>query len=214
MAALYVDPKGVYANLEGVEVWDEARDARKYAGPWPVVAHPPCARWCQLAGLVESRYPYLKAGEDGGCFEAALAAVRRWGGVLEHPAYTKAWPAFGLQKPNRNGGWQKTVDGGWVCLVGQSAYGHRARKSTWLYAVVDGVPQALDWKRPVGSHTMSWLTNHGGRWARMGKKERNHTPPAFRDALLQLARNAPAGEGRAALEAALSGGFNPLRGHR
>src|SRR5437588_11753206 len=63
VAALYVDPNGVYANLPGVEVWDEARDARLYAGPWPVVAHPPCARWCRLAGFVESRFGY-KRGDD------------------------------------------------------------------------------------------------------------------------------------------------------
>ncbi len=41
VAALYVDPKGVYANLPGVEVWDEEPDARLYDGPHPVVVHPP-----------------------------------------------------------------------------------------------------------------------------------------------------------------------------
>lgn len=50
VAALYVDPKGVYAGLPDVEVWDEARDARTYAGPWPVVAHPP------LRALVPARF--------------------------------------------------------------------------------------------------------------------------------------------------------------
>src|SRR5882724_1290668 len=54
VAALYVDPNGVYANLPGVEVWDEARDARQYAGPWPVVAHPPCASWSAWAGMREA----------------------------------------------------------------------------------------------------------------------------------------------------------------
>ena len=39
VAALYVEPDGPYAGLDGVEVWDEARDARTYAGPQPVVAH-------------------------------------------------------------------------------------------------------------------------------------------------------------------------------
>jgi hypothetical protein len=78
---------GVYFGLPDVDPWDEARDARLYAGPWPVVAHPPCSRWCQYAGLVQARYGYRK-GDDGGTFEAALGAVRTWGGVLEHPAFS------------------------------------------------------------------------------------------------------------------------------
>src|SRR3990167_2297049 len=104
VAALFVDPRVVYSGLPDVEVWCEQRDARLYAGPWPVVAHPPCARWCRLAGLVEARWGH-KRGEDGGCFEAALRAVRTWGGVLEHPAYRDAWDAFGLPVPPRHGGW-------------------------------------------------------------------------------------------------------------
>jgi hypothetical protein len=45
IAALYVQRGGVYCGLPDVEPWDEERDARKYVGPWPVVAHPPCQRW-------------------------------------------------------------------------------------------------------------------------------------------------------------------------
>src|SRR5438874_11557399 len=70
VAALYVDPKGVYANLPDVEVWDEARDARQYGGPYPVVAHPPCAAWCRWAALRE-RDGYGRRGDDGGMFESA-----------------------------------------------------------------------------------------------------------------------------------------------
>ena len=64
VAALYVDPHGVYANLPDVELWDETRDARSYDGPWPVVAHPPCARWCQLASVNETRWG-TPIGDDG-----------------------------------------------------------------------------------------------------------------------------------------------------
>ena len=135
IAALYVEPNGPYAHLEDVEVWDEARDARTYAGPHPVVAHPPCARWSVLAGLVEAVHGH-KRGEDGGCFAAALAAVRNYGGLLEHPAQSAAWRSFGLNRPPSCGGWVNADWlGGWTCCVAQRNYGHRARKRTWLYAV-------------------------------------------------------------------------------
>lgn len=82
IAALFVQTGGAYFGLRGVDPWDEARDARKYQGPHPVVAHPPCSRWCRLAGLVEARWGY-KRGEDGGCFASALASELRWGSELD-----------------------------------------------------------------------------------------------------------------------------------
>ena len=45
IAALFVETDGVYFNVPGVDPWDESRDARKYSGSHPVVAHPPCQRW-------------------------------------------------------------------------------------------------------------------------------------------------------------------------
>lgn len=135
IAALYVATRGVYFGLKGVDPWDEKRDARLYAGPWPVVAHPPCQRW----GRYWHGGPLAKArktrGDDGGCFAAALAAVRRWGGVLEHPEASAAWRAYGLLEPPYSGGWVNAdFEGGWTCRVEQGHYGHRARKGTWLYA--------------------------------------------------------------------------------
>jgi len=44
IAALYVVKGGCYYGVPDVDPWDKARDARLYAGPWPVVAHPPCER--------------------------------------------------------------------------------------------------------------------------------------------------------------------------
>lgn len=170
VAALYVDPHGVYANQPGVEVWDEARDARNYAGPWPVVAHPPCNRWVSYGARA-------KRGDDGDCFAAALEAVRKWGGVLEHPARSQAWRAFGLPRPHREGWVACFTDDGWAIEVDQHAYGFPTRKVTWLYCV--GVPcdvlRAPDAGR--GCETL-WST------------ERSKTPPALRDALLEMARSA------------------------
>ncbi len=196
VAALFVDPRGCYAGCEGVDLWDEKRDARLYLGPHPVVAHPPCTRWCRLAGLVESRWGH-KRGEDGGCFESALASVRRWGGVLEHPAYSDAWVAFGLPEPYRGGGWTKGLCGGWTCHVEQGRYGHRARKATWLYAY-GSKPAALLWGITKEPWPARW--HHSKRDAKrvenldsvpiIGKKEASATPHKFRDVLLGIARAA------------------------
>lgn len=188
VAALYVQPEGAYYGLEGVDPWDEARDARAYAGPWPVVAHPPCASWCRLAWLRRAIYG-LPIGEDGGCFAAALDAVRRWGGVLEHPAWSLAWARYDLPRPP-HGAWQRTMCGGWVAQVAQRAYGHGARKLTWLYAY-GVVPPPLDARMPAPTHVISDLSNRGrSRLARMRRDQSSATPPAFRDLLLGIARTA------------------------
>ena len=197
VAALYVETGGVYFGLPGVDPWDERRDARLYAGPYPVVAHPPCNRWCvPLAFVNQTRYGY-KVGDDGGCFEAALNAVRTYGGVLEHPAETKAWPAHHLPRPPRDGWGRALGDIGWVTEVDQHAYGHPARKRTWLYYVGDD-PPALNWKRTPAGQTalVSWL-HYGKRdprstdgRRRLTRKEALSSPEAFRDALLNMARSA------------------------
>lgn len=192
IAALFVATDGAYFGLPNVEPWDEHRDARLYAGPWPVVAHPPCSRWCRLAGLVEARWGH-KRGEDGGCFAAALRAVRAFGGVLEHPAYSVAFSAFDLPIPNRHGGWQRGLCGGWSCHVEQCRYGHRAKKATWLYAF--GLPRlpSMRWGSDLDSKSealVSWCGNVIARTAdrpRLKPREAKATPTAFRDALLSIA---------------------------
>ncbi len=195
IAALYVETNGVYYGLDDVDPWDEARDARLYAGPWPVVAHPPCQRWCQLAPLNESRLgDGYRLGDDGGCFKAALDAVRTYGGVLEHPARSYAWPAFGLPAPVP-GGWSASFDDpGYVTEVSQVAYGHEARKRTWLYSVGCDLP-GLDWSEPPATAMVSeyGLTRGKSRW-KIGEglchNQSNYSPPAFRDVLIDMARTA------------------------
>lgn len=150
IAALYVETDGCYFCLPGVDPWDEARDARKYAGPWPVVAHPPCQRWGRFwHGSTRKPHQY-RLGDDDGCFEAALASVRQWGGVIEHPADSHAWRHFGLKRPDRYAGWQRADElDGWTCYVEQGHYGHMSRKPTWLY--VCGIARRdlpeLNWSR-------------------------------------------------------------------
>ncbi len=193
IAALFVAKNGAYFGLDGVDPWDEARDARLYTGPHPVVAHPPCSRWCRLAGLVEARWGH-KRGDDGGCFESALRSVRTYGGVLEHPAYSDAWKAFNLPRPSRHGGWQRGACGGWSCHVEQGQYGHLAKKATWLYAFGADLPD-LKWGSSPDSDSralVSWCGNHTKAFdkrPRIGKKQASATPPAFREILIAMAKS-------------------------
>lgn len=195
IAALFVQTNGSYYGLPDVDPWDEKRDARLYPGPWPVVAHPPCSRWCRLAGLVEARWGH-KRGDDGGCFASALASVRKWGGVLEHPAYSDAWKAFDLNRPPSGGKWVSAGwCGGWTCYVEQHRYGHRAKKATWLYAHGVELPE-LRWgllADNASTALVSWCGNHvksGESRPRLGKSAASKTPLAFRDLLLSMARTA------------------------
>ena len=189
-AALFVQPDGCYAELPHIDAWPEHRDARRYSGPLPVVAHPPCQLWGAMAAVNFARWGgnHNKPGNDGGCFAAALGSVRRFGGVLEHPAKTRAWMAHGLAKPAAIG-WQRTIDGGWVCEVWQSAYGHRANKATWLYYYGTNPPFELRWDRPEGTHQIGGHDQRGkaANKPTLGKREANATPLEFRDELLRLA---------------------------
>lgn len=197
VAALYVQSGGAYFGRPDVDPWDARRDARGYQGPFPVVAHPPCSRWCQLAAVVEKRYGH-RIGDDGGCFAAALASVRTWGGVLEHPAFSKAWDRFGLRKPPSGPGWHPQGDGGWVAYVQQLYYGFPAKKATWLlaYGIAERDLPVLRGEWNVGKIEPSAIVSYCNRHTfrpetyRLPKKAASQTPPAFRELLLDMARGA------------------------
>lgn len=201
IAALFVETNGVYFGLPGVDPWDITRDARTYAGPHRVVAHPPCQRWGRFWHGSTRKPHQFALGDDDGCFAAALSAVRRWGGVLEHPADSHAWKHFGLQRPYRGYGWTRADWRGWTCYVEQGHYGHMSRKPTWLYAVdisVGGELPELNWTRGEQRLHPVALAKYGyekarriGMCAMVGGKDktkiRNATPIAFRDLLLSMA---------------------------
>ena len=209
VAALYVELGGCYFGVPGVDPWDESRDARTYSGPHPVVAHPPCQRWGRFwHGSTRKPHQY-KMGDDKGCFSAALYDVRVYGGVLEHPADSRAWERFGIPRPPRSGGW---ISAGtlyenefptWTCCVFQGHYGHMSGKATWLY--VAGVQRAnlpeLKWGK-TEQRLPEWMVDrYGYEKARRigvvamvgGKNKtaiRNATPDPNRDVLKSIARSA------------------------
>ena len=189
IAALFVQPDGCYINIPIIDMWPEYRDARKYYGDMPVIAHPPCQLWGKMAKINYKRWggDHNKPGNDGGCFKFALDTVNRVGGVIEHPAQTYAWNEYGLSKPEKNK-WVKSGIG-WACEVWQSAYGHKANKATWLYYVGKSKPFDLIWDRPKGSHQIGCYDQRGKSLNKptLNKKESNATPIKFRDELIKLA---------------------------
>jgi hypothetical protein len=202
IAALYVETDGAYFGLPNVDPWDQVRDARKYAGPHPIVAHPPCQRWGKMwfgsPLTVKTTGSRKIKGDDDGCFAAALAAVRKWGGVIEHPWGSHAWPHFGLNTPPRSGGWiMADFEGGWTCCVEQRPYGHHARKPTLLYAVGCDLPR-LVWGATEAQLDPKIVARIGIKRARKqgevaskgggtDSSARIYTPPAFRELLLGMA---------------------------
>lgn len=193
VAALFVETDGCYFGLPNVDPWDITRDARTYAGPSPVIAHPPCERWGRFAEGSPLKKTY-RAGDDDGCFESAIAAVRKFGGILEHPAHSKAWKQFDLTPP-AEGGWNlcgKELTG----IVEQGHYGHPARKRTWLLLVGNMYPRELIWGPSPQRLPQRRLAERGYESARrcgavgnMSHAQRQRTPPAFRDLLISLAES-------------------------
>lgn len=177
IAALFVRADSIYKSMDNVDAWDMDRDARRWPGGGPAVAHPPCRAWGRLRAFANPR-PDEK--------ELALWAVehiRLFGGVLEHPAYSTLWGAAELPAP---GG--RDSFGGWTLPVNQHWWGHRAEKATWLYIVgidpcdLPPIPYRID----EPTHVVQSRKRDGSR-PHITKAEREHTPPDFAKWLVQVA---------------------------
>lgn len=175
VSALYVDPKGPYPALVE-DWWDAERNAKLYAGPNPVVAHPPCGPW----GIMR----HLCSLQDPECGPRAVEQVREWGGVLEHPRHSTLFRRCGLPLPG------ELSDGyGFTIEVNQVAWGHCCEKPTWLYFV--GVP-VVPCIRTGGVATHRVTSGpRGPTLPSASKKRRIHSPPAFAEWLVSLAAMVP-----------------------
>jgi hypothetical protein len=183
VAALYIDPRGPYPSIPGVDCWDEDRDARRYRGPHPIVAHPPCGPW--------GRFRNLASGHDRELAPIAIQQVRVHGGVLEHPAHSMLWRYLRLPLP----GEMLDSYGGFTLHVDQCAWGHVARKATWLYVVGVDRGMAAAGIRDGGTptHVIERTRRDGARHTGLrlcSHQQRRRTPPAFAAWLVDLARTA------------------------
>lgn len=192
VAALFVRKDSIYKTMPGVDAWDEARDARNWPGGESLVAHPPCAQWGTL-----SHFAKVNPAEK----RLAILAVdwiRQYGGVLEHPVRSKLWITMELPRDSE-------VDkyGGWTLTVSQRWWGHRAEKQTHLYICgcepqnIPPIPLILGRATHIAAGGAAATAREAKRrrqcapeWRRpsISHAEREHTPPAFADWLVELAR--------------------------
>lgn len=143
--ALFVSERGPYANDPRFDAWGKTRDALKCRVKKPACCHPECKRYGRMAKGSPS-YQRFQVGDDGGQFVFCRDHVREHGGIIEHPAGSKAFEMHGLPTPPRRGWSPPDEWGGRSCRIDQGAYGHPAKKATWLYGVLPFYPE-LDWTR-------------------------------------------------------------------
>lgn len=181
VAALYIDPRGPYPKIPGVDCWDEARDARLYDGPHPVVAHPPCGPWGQ--------FKMFCTKQDKALAPLAVAQVRRFGGVLEHPRYSRLFPHCLMPLP----GELPDAFGGYTIELDQCEWGHVARKPTWLYTVGTRTFERSPFPDRQPTHSMAngrgELLADGTKRKRCSAQQRRRTPQLFAEYLVRLARS-------------------------
>lgn len=167
------------------DVYDIDRDARTWPGGSPAVAHPPCRAWGRLSHMAKPR------PDEKDLARFAVAMIRQFGGVLEHPNASRLWDDQNLPIPG-----SRDEFGGFTLPIFQQWFGHRAEKSTLLYVVgcepgdVPNIPIVLG----AATHVVSTgSTNHikfgaNGWRPAISHKEREQTPPELARWLVELAR--------------------------
>lgn len=174
VAVLFARSDSHYRAFPHADVYDIERDARTWQGGAPVVAHPPCRGWGRLRTFAKPRADELELARF------AVAQVRRFGGVLEHPEASALWADQNLPRPGE--GFDEF--GGWTLPIVQQWWGHRARKATWLY-VVGCAPRNVPLMPLVLGRPEFVIGSRNAR--EVSKAEREHTPPQLAAWLLDLA---------------------------
>lgn len=169
ISVLYTKNNSIYNTLN-VDTWNIKRNATKWPGGNPIIAHPPCRTW--------GNYRH-KAKPSPGEKQLAIHAIimaRLWGGIVEHPKTSTLWNTMNIPKPG-----QTDQYGGWTLNIDQIWWGHRAQKNTTLY-IVGCKPKQIP-PLPI-TFTLQQKTIE-----QMAKPEREHTPIKLAIWLIQLAKN-------------------------
>lgn len=191
IAVLFTRKDSVYKSIDGVDVWDVDRDAMLWPGGTQLVAHPPCRAWGRL-----HRFANPRPGEKD-LARFAIAKIRQWGGVLEHPKASKLWVDRGLPKPGQG----CDEYGGWSIEICQMWWGHRAEKRTWLYIcgchprqippypiILGEAAFVVSSSRRKGEDGKRLKAGDFGFRPEITKSEREHTPIKLAKWLVELAR--------------------------
>lgn len=179
VAVLFARADSIYKTLPGCDVWDIDRDARKWPGGCPVVAHPPCRSWGLLRQFAKPRH------DEKALAVWAVEQVRMHGGVLEHPATSTLWAHMGIPMP----GCGRDRFGGWTLGIHQHDFGHRAEKATILYIVGCDQMDVPEIPPPAGRATHCIRpTKSYPRLPSVTKAEREHTPTPLAVWLVETAR--------------------------
>jgi hypothetical protein len=177
VAILFAHKDSFYKTIPGLEVFDLERDARSYDGPWPVVAHPPCRAWGRLRAFSKPRPDERNLGR------LAVALVREFGGVLEHPVGSTLWFAQNLPRPG-----ERDSFGGWTLAAPQKWWGHKAEKSSFFYVVGCEPRNQPDIPLLLGAAEYVVQTGkHARSRPHISKDERELTPPQLARWLVELA---------------------------
>jgi len=182
VAVLFARQDSCYKTLPACDVWDIDRDARKWPGGCPVIAHPPCRAWGALRFVAKPR------PDEKDLARFAVTKVRQYGGVLEHPAASTLWGDCNLAEPG-------TIDsaGGRCITINQFHWGHKASKPTRLYFVGLRYNELPPQPRRASVPTHCITQGHGIRqWqpgflSRVTDAEREHTPPELARWLVDFA---------------------------
>lgn len=184
VSVLFVRRDSIYKTMVVkdtiIDCWDIDRDAKKWPGGGPIVAHPPCRAWGQLSHFAKPR------PDEKNLAIWSIEQIRKWGGVLEHPRASKLWPYMNLPMPGKYDEF-----GGYSICVDQSWFGHKAKKNTLLY--ICGCPLNSLPPLPMNFNAIEYAVETTKKSKQqsgikaISKKEREATPEDLARFLIEVA---------------------------
>ena len=172
---LFTAHNSLYNDNDIFDCYDVERDAFSYTGRFPLIAHPPCRLFSRLRKFSTA------AIKEKQCAFFALARIRQFGGILEHPRSSTLWLDGNFKLDG-------SVDqyGGFLRSVNLSWFGFPAQKKTMLYFV--GIKPGSLPPFPMSLNAITHVISSSGN---TGKKElsalyRSQTPRLMIDYFLEV----------------------------